>query len=103
VEEVKRSLARLDPTLIEAATRAASKMDYQIDRLRARAARAELRRVEVLGRHAALLSNALYPGKNLQEREVGGIYFLSLYGRDFLQQVYESIRPDCLDHQVLEI
>jgi len=103
VEEVKRSLARLDPTLIEAATRAAAKMDYQIDRLRARAARAELRRVEVLGRHAALLSNALYPGKNLQEREVGGIYFLSRYGRDFLQQVYESIRPDCLDHQVLEI
>lgn len=103
VENVKKSLARVDPTLVEAATRAGSKMDYQINRLRARAARAELRRIEVLGRHAALLSNALYPDKTLQEREVGGIYFLSRYGNDFLQQIYREIRPDCLDHQLIEI
>jgi bacillithiol biosynthesis cysteine-adding enzyme BshC len=103
VESIKKSLTRLDPTLIEAATRAASKMDYQMNRLRARASRAELRRVEVLGRHATLLSNALYPSKTLQERQLGGIYFLSRYGVDFLQQVYEAIRPDCLDHQLLEI
>jgi bacillithiol biosynthesis cysteine-adding enzyme BshC len=103
VEEIKRSLARLDPTLIEAASRAASKVDYQINRLRARAARAELRRIEVLGRHAALLSNALYPGKSLQEREVGGIYFLSRYSKDFLHHLYKAIRPDCLDHQLIEI
>lgn len=103
LENVKKSLAPLDPTLVEAAARAASKMHYQINRLRSRAARAELRRVAVLGRHAALLSNALYPAKTLQERQVGGVYFLSRYGNDFLHQVYQAIRPDCLDHQLIEI
>jgi uncharacterized protein YllA (UPF0747 family) len=78
-------------------------MEYQIDRLRARAARAELRRVEVLGRHASLLSNALFPARNLQEREVGGIYFISRYGTEFLQTIYRAIRSDCLDHQVIEL
>ena len=102
VENVKKSLARVDPTLIEAASRAASKMDYQINRLRARAARAELRRIEVLGRHAAR-SATRFILTTLQEREVGGIYFLSRYGNDFLQQIYREIRPDCLDHQLIEI
>jgi len=46
-----------------------------VGELRSRAARAELRQSEVLGRHAELLSNALYPIKVLQEREIGGIYF----------------------------
>ncbi|HZQ68006.1 MAG TPA: bacillithiol biosynthesis cysteine-adding enzyme BshC [Terriglobales bacterium] len=103
LDQVKGPLSRLDPTLLDAATRAASKMEYQISRLRSRAARAELRRVEVLGRHAILLSNALYPHKTLQERQLGGIYFLLRYGTDFLQQVYHSVRTDCLDHQVIEI
>ncbi len=41
----------------------ASKMQHQLEQLRSRAARAELRQSEVLGRHAEFLSNALYPNK----------------------------------------
>ena len=103
IEEVQQALAKLDPTLVEAAARASSKIEYQINRLRSRAAKAELRRIEVLGRHAAMISNALYPKKNLQEREVGGIYFLARYGSNFLRKMYDAVRPDCLDHQLVEI
>ncbi len=98
---IRESLARLDSTLVDSATRAGSKMRYQLNKLRARAARAELRRAEVLQRHAELLSHALYPNKVLQEREVGGIYFAGKYGRDFLKQLYASIRCECVDHQVV--
>lgn len=100
---ISDGLARLDRTLLDAAENAASKMRHQLESLRTRAARAELRQSEVLGRHAALLSNALYPNKTLQEREIAGIYFVSRYGAEPLHQLYDSIHTDCLDHQVIRI
>jgi uncharacterized protein YllA (UPF0747 family) len=56
-----------------------------------------------VSRHAETLSQALYPDKGLQERAIGGLYFLARYGRDFLQQLYDAIQPDCHDHQILEL
>jgi len=100
---IGESLARLDKTLVEAASNAASKMHYQLDQLRSRAARAELRQSEVLGRHAELLSNALYPNKTLQEREIAGIYFVARHGTELLRNLYEAVNTDCLDHQVIEL
>jgi bacillithiol biosynthesis cysteine-adding enzyme BshC len=100
---IREALARLDSTLADSATNAASKMQHQLTQLRSRAARAELRQTEVLSRHAALLSNSLYPGKALQEREIGGAYFVARQGPGFLHDVYEAIHPDCLDHQVITV
>jgi len=99
--EIREALARLDSTLVDSATNAASKMQHQLTQLRSRAARAELRQTEVLGRHADLLCNSLYPNKTLQEREIAGIYFVARQGTEFLRDVYEAIHPDCLDHQVI--
>ena len=98
---ISRELSRLDKTLVESAENAGSKIRHQLEQLRARAARAELRQSEVLARHANLLSNRLYPNKTLQEREVAGIYFISRYGPEFLRELYECIHTDCLDHQVI--
>ena len=100
---IREGLAQLDTTLVDSATNAASKMQHQLAQLRARAARAELRQTEVLGRHADLLCNALYPNKTLQEREVAGIYFAGRYGAEFLRGVYETIHADCVDHQVISL
>ncbi|MBA3914588.1 MAG: bacillithiol biosynthesis cysteine-adding enzyme BshC, partial [Acidobacteriales bacterium] len=98
---LRESLAHLDPTLAEASQRAQSKILYQMKRLHARAARAELRRSEVLARHAKLLSDALYPHKMLQERQVPGLYFLARYGLELLTHLSEALQPDCLDHQII--
>jgi bacillithiol synthase len=100
---IRESLSRLDKTLVDATENAESKMRHQLESLSARAARAELRQSEVLGRHAALLSNFLYPNKVLQEREIAGIYFLSRHGGELLTSLYASIHSDCLDHQVLSL
>jgi bacillithiol synthase len=100
---IQTSLERLDKTLVEAAANAGSKMQHQLEQLRSRAARAELRQSEVLGRHAELLSNALYPNKVLQEREIGGIYFAARYGAQLLRDLYDTISTDCLDHQIISL
>jgi bacillithiol biosynthesis cysteine-adding enzyme BshC len=100
---IRESLARLDKTLVDAAENAESKIRHQLESLQAKAARAELRQSEVLDRHAKALTNALYPNKVLQEREIAGIYFLARYGKDFLKDLYQNIHVDCFDHQVLTL
>ncbi len=100
---VKQKLEKLDRTLVDAAETARSKMQYQIERLYSQAARAEAQKGELVTRHADQLSHALYPDKGLQERAVGGIYFLARYGPELLHQLYETIQPDCHDHQIVEL
>lgn len=101
--EIRTSLSALDKTLVDSAANAESKMRHQLDSLRSRAARAELRHSEVLGRHAELISNSLYPNKILQERAIGGLYFLARYGAVLLHDLYQSLHPDCLDHQLITL
>jgi bacillithiol biosynthesis cysteine-adding enzyme BshC len=100
---IRERLAKLDRTLVDAAQTATSKMHYQLERLYTQAARAELQKGEVVGRHAETLSQALYPNKALQERSIGGIYFAVRYGPDFLRQIHDAVQPDCHDHQILEL
>jgi bacillithiol biosynthesis cysteine-adding enzyme BshC len=103
LSNVKEKLVKLDRTLVDAAETARSKIEYQLERLHSQAARAEALKSELVTRHAETLSQALYPDKGLQERGVGGIYFLARYGRELLQQLHDTIQPDCHDHQILEL
>jgi bacillithiol biosynthesis cysteine-adding enzyme BshC len=98
---IRASLERLDPTLVEAAERAASKIHYQLDRLRERAARAQLRRSEETAAHAASLSNSLFPHKEPQERVIGAMSFLGRYGTQLLLTLYDAAKTGCPDHQVV--
>lgn len=103
VEAIRGSLARLDTTLVDAANRAGSKMQYQLEHLRSSAARAELRQSEVLERHAVFLSNLLFPNKALQEREIAGVYFVARFGPELLKLLYDHVHSECLDHQIISL
>ena len=100
---VREALAGLDKTLVDAADNASSKMQHQLESLRARAARAELRQSEIASRHAQQLGNALFPNKTLQEREIAGVYFLSRQGLEFLSTLHSFLHIDCYDHQVITL
>jgi bacillithiol biosynthesis cysteine-adding enzyme BshC len=100
---VKSKLEKLDKTLVDAAETCHSKMQHQLDKLYAQAARAEAQKGELVNRHAEIVSESLYPNKGLQERTIGGIYFLARYGQDLLHQLYETIHSNCHDHQIVEI
>jgi bacillithiol biosynthesis cysteine-adding enzyme BshC len=100
---VREALEQLDKTLTDSAKNAEAKMLHQLSTLRSRAARAELRQSEVAERHSRLLSNALYPDKTLQERELAGAYFLGRHGTGLLHSVLDVINPACLDHQLVTL
>jgi len=103
MQRVRDSLQTLDPTLMEAAGRAASKMRYQVDRLEKRAAQAELRRTEILARHAAQIENALYPNKSLQEREIAALYFYANHGPELINRLIDLAQARCPEHKVLRL
>lgn len=95
------ALRALDPTLVPAAEKAARKMKYQVDRLRTKAARAELRRDELLERDAAELIAGLYPEKTLQERELAGIALLAAHGPGLVDRLVEAAATECGAHQMI--
>jgi bacillithiol biosynthesis cysteine-adding enzyme BshC len=101
--QLRKALEELDSTLVGASQTAISKMNYQLDRLRQLATAAELRRSEVIGRHAQALSDVLYPNNALQERGVAGVYFIARQGMELLESIYDTMRTDCHDHQILEL
>jgi bacillithiol synthase len=109
-EHVEKALAlihgpleKLDKTLIDAAENAGSKMRYQLQGIRDKAARAEARKNTEVLRHADELITALYPNKELQEREIGGAYFLLKYGKSVLDQIKAAVNTGCGEHQVIRI
>lgn len=100
---ISASLDRLDHTLIDAAQRAGAKMRYQLERLHGRAARALLRRSEVIAGHAAQLVAALCPDGILQERVIGGIHFLARHGAELLDTLQPAVETSCPDHKVIRL
>ena len=96
-------LEKLDRTLVDAAENAGSKMRYQLQGVRDKAARAEARKNTEVLRHADELITALYPNKELQEREVGAAYFLLKYGRSVVEQIKATARTGCGEHLVIRV
>lgn len=98
-----QALSQLDPTLVDASQTGASKVRYQLDRLRERAMAAELKRSDVVSRHAEALSDTLYPNGALQERGIAAAYYVARHGIELLNSLHDCMRTDCLDHQILEL
>jgi len=80
-------MGRLDAGLGRSAETAASKMRYQMNRLRTLAANFQLQREVSLGRHVEAICQALYPGGALQERVHGAAYYFARYGFELAEEL----------------
>ena len=91
----------LDPSLARAAQVSASKMRYQMNRLRRLAANVQLQRDASIRRHVDTLSFNLFPDRHPQERTIGGIAFLARYGAPLLSTLVEQATQDCPGHKAI--
>jgi bacillithiol biosynthesis cysteine-adding enzyme BshC len=96
-------MAQMDAGLGRSATTAASKMRYQMNRLRRLAARHQLEKETSLARHAQAITQALYPGGHLQERVVAGVYFLATQGEGLLETLVGAAADSCPGHKLLPL
>lgn len=91
--------ASLDPSLGRAAEVSASKMRYQMNRLRRLAANYQLQRDASIRRHVDTLSFNLFPDRHPQERTIGGVAYLARYGTQLVATLIEQATPDCPGHK----
>jgi bacillithiol biosynthesis cysteine-adding enzyme BshC len=91
----------LDTGLGRSAEVAASKMRYQMNRLRRLAANYQLQREASIRRHVDTLSFNLFPDRHPQERTIGGIAYLARYGMSLLATLVEQATQDCPGHKVI--
>ena len=99
--ELDGELASFDQSLSDAFSRSRKKIAYQLEKMRAKAARESLRRDERAASEAHRLGQWLYPNRGLQERTLCYPALAAEFGPGLVESVYNDIVPDCPDHQVL--
>jgi bacillithiol synthase len=90
-----------DKGLGQSAETAASKMRYQMDRLRALAANFQLQRENSLARHAEAIAQALFPAGVLQERVHGAAYYFARYGLELAETFCDQAADGCPGHKAI--
>jgi bacillithiol biosynthesis cysteine-adding enzyme BshC len=91
----------LDEGLGRSAETAASKMRYQMSRLRRLAANFQLQREAQLTRQAESISQALYPGGALQERLHGAACYFARHGFELAEELTQQAADSCPCHTVM--
>jgi bacillithiol biosynthesis cysteine-adding enzyme BshC len=101
LSELTAYMRSLDEGLGRSAEVAASKMRYQMNRLRRLSANYQLQREASLRRHADALALSLFPDGHLQERLVGAAWFLSRYGEGLVSLLVEHGAQECPGHKAI--
>jgi bacillithiol biosynthesis cysteine-adding enzyme BshC len=94
-------MGSLDADLGRSAEIAASKMRYQMSRLRRLAANFQLQREAQLGRDAEAISQAIYPGGGLQERLHGAAFYFARYGFELAEEITAQAENPTPGHTAL--
>jgi bacillithiol biosynthesis cysteine-adding enzyme BshC len=99
--KLRRSIGRLDRTLLGALDTTERKMLYQFLKLRGKAGRAENFRTGMLDQHERVLLDSLYPQRALQERSVCLVSFLPAHGLALLDTIESRAVKGTSVHQIL--
>ena len=96
-------MSTLSAELGRAAAVSASKMRYQMYRLRRMAARFETEKEASLAKHATAIMLHLLPEGHLQERVINGVQFLAQDSETLIQTLIEAAEQTCPGHRVIRL
>ena len=94
-------MSALSADLGRSAEVSASKMRYQMNRLRRMAAQFELQKEASLKKHATAIMLNVFPEAHLQERLLAGVWFLGRYGAALPELLVEHAGQECPGHRVI--
>ncbi len=94
-------LASMDESLGRSATVSASKMRYQMNRLRRMAATFEVQKEASLAKHAGAMTLHLLPDGHPQERVLAGVWFAARFGEGLVERLVAEAGAMCLGHTVV--
>ncbi|QEE27710.1 bacillithiol biosynthesis cysteine-adding enzyme BshC [Terriglobus albidus] len=91
----------VDGELARSGEVSASKMRYQMNRLRRMSARFEQEKNASLRKHADAVTLNLFPEGHVQERAVAGTWFLARTGDDFPAEIVSHAGQECSGHKAI--
>jgi bacillithiol biosynthesis cysteine-adding enzyme BshC len=103
LNEVEHWMTTMDANLGKSASVAASKMRYQMNRLRRLAANWQLERETHLRKHADAVTRTIFPSGHVQERLLNGIVLLAQSTVDLPTMLVENAEQECPGHRVFDI
>jgi bacillithiol biosynthesis cysteine-adding enzyme BshC len=103
LDELNASLAAVDPTLADALKGGREKILYQLHNLRSRFIHNRGKRDETSKQQIERLFAALYPNKNMQERELNIFYFIARYGYELIDRIYDEVEVGLRDHKLINL
>jgi uncharacterized protein YllA (UPF0747 family) len=102
--QLKKQIARLDPTLAGAVGTAQRKIAFQLDKLKRKAGKAADEKAGLIASHENFLESLLYPHKSLQSRELCLLPFLARWGSGGLKELQKLCGSRNLkEHKILRI
>jgi bacillithiol synthase len=89
VQKLHQAIAKVDPTVQGAISRAEKRIHYQLEKMRRQTGVSLDRHEKLIHRHAQFLESLLYPQKGLQSRDLCFLPFLARLGPSGLQDLQE--------------
>ena len=104
IGHLRSGLTAFDPTLASAAGKSLAKITYQLSKIERKAERETLKRNARAVADGASVSGLIFPNKHLQERYYSILPFLARHGvTELMDSLYEHLRLECPDHQVMVV
>lgn len=103
LEALTEYMRGIDASLGTAAETSASKMRYQMNRLRRMSATFELQKETSLAKHAAAITLNLFPEGHPQERLLAGVWFMARYGEGLIERLVQVAGNQCPGHVVIRL
>ena len=103
MDELKEQIKEIDPTLTDLTEKTKERISQTIGGLKSKTENAQKRKFETALRQIDKAVMMLYPGKNLQEREINYTYYANKYGSDILKWIFDELSINKFEHQFLEI
>jgi bacillithiol biosynthesis cysteine-adding enzyme BshC len=103
MERLTQGLEAFDSNLAKLTRKSRKKIEYQLSKIEKKVAREILLRDTTAATHEGYLYGLIYPHRHLQERLYSILPFLAKHGFELIDTIYENVRLDCPDHQLLVI
>jgi len=102
IDRLKEKLFEFDKTIADATGKYRQKILGYLDELKSKAIDAQKKKHEITLRQIDKLANSLFPNNNLQERELNFVYFYDKYGEGFMNKLFDELKINNFDHQVIK-
>ncbi len=101
LDNLRKDLETIDPTLASALETGRRKINYQLEGLRTRFHRAQMSRDEAAHRQLQRAFDQLYPNRELQERHINIASLLARHGTYVIEWIYNAINLGSNEHQIV--